>query len=192
MNPNKTYTLEKKFEHISFVDDPLAVGDYEACSFVDCDFPNDDLSHLNFIECTFEGCNLSTAKITQTSFKDVRFSKCKLLDIHFDQCNHFLFDASFEHCVLSLSSFYKVKLQKIKFSNASLEEVDFTEADHSTAIFENCNLDRALFDATISGKTDFRSALNYVVDPEYDRLRKTKFSLAGISGLLQKYDIEIS
>ncbi|MCG8343444.1 MAG: hypothetical protein MI684_11495 [Chlorobiales bacterium] len=40
-------------------------------------------------------------------------------------------------------------------------------------------------------KADFRSAYNFSINPKKNRIRKTKFSLSGLSGLLDAYDIEI-
>jgi hypothetical protein len=40
-------------------------------------------------------------------------------------------------------------------------------------------------------KTDFTSAVNYSIDPEINKLAKAKFSLNGIKGLLEKYNIDI-
>jgi fluoroquinolone resistance protein len=49
----------------------------------------------------------------------------------------------------------------------------------------------ATFDNTIIEKADFRGSLNYSIDPENNRVKKAKFSLSGVDGLLGKYDIEI-
>jgi hypothetical protein len=40
-------------------------------------------------------------------------------------------------------------------------------------------------------KADFRTSYNYSINPEVNRIKKAKFSTAGIAGLLCKYDIEI-
>lgn len=54
-----------------------------------------------------------------------------------------------------------------------------------------CAFERATFENTIIEKTDFLSSFNYSIDPETNRIKKAKFSLAGVTGLLDKYDIEI-
>jgi hypothetical protein len=59
-------------------------------------------------------------------------------------------------------------------------------------VFENCNLEQTIFNNTILEKTDFRTAYNFSIDPEMNKIRKTRFSSVGLSGLLDKYDIEIS
>jgi hypothetical protein len=38
---------------------------------------------------------------------------------------------------------------------------------------------------------DFRTAYNFKIDPEFNPMKKAKFSTQGIVGLLDKYDIKI-
>jgi fluoroquinolone resistance protein len=40
-------------------------------------------------------------------------------------------------------------------------------------------------------KADFRTSNGYSIDPEMNRIKKAKFSLEGVAGLLDKYDIEV-
>jgi hypothetical protein len=49
----------------------------------------------------------------------------------------------------------------------------------------------ARFENTIIEKADLRTSYNYSIDPENNRIKKAKFSLAQIAGLLDKYNIEI-
>lgn len=187
----RKYIEEKNFENIDFSETALPDGDYENCSFVNCNFSNTDLSKICFSECDFKGCNVSMAKLTKTAFKDIKFIDCKLLGLHFEHCDNFLFAVDFENCNLNLSCFYKLKLRKTRFKNAVLGEVDFTETDLSGSHFDNCDLTGAIFENTILEKTDFRTSFNYSIDPELNKIKKAKFSIQGIIGLLDKYDIEI-
>jgi uncharacterized protein YjbI with pentapeptide repeats len=57
-------------------------------------------------------------------------------------------------------------------------------------IFENCDLAGAIFENTILERADFRTARNFSLDPEINQIKKAKFSLADLPGLLLKYDIE--
>jgi len=77
------------------------------------------------------------------------------------------------------------------FKNSKLEEVDFTECDLNNAIFENSDLVGATFDKTILEKSDFRTSFNFSIDPSANKIRKAKFSMSGIPGLLHGFDIEI-
>jgi uncharacterized protein YjbI with pentapeptide repeats len=72
-----------------------------------------------------------------------------------------------------------------------LQEVDFTDCDLSEAVFERCDLERTQFINTNLEKADLRGSWNYSIDPEVNRIKKAKFSLPGITGLLDKYDIMI-
>lgn len=187
----QTYTEGATFEKTDFTGNGLPVGDYENCTFSHCDLSGTDLSRISFIDCDFDNCNLSTARLTETAFKEVRFNNCKLLGLHFEDCTDFLFQVHFDNCVLDLACFYKRKLKKTLFRKTSLQEADFSEADLSGAVFDECNLAGAAFDNTLLEKADFRTAYNYSLDPENNRIKKAKFSQAGLSGLLDKYDIDI-
>ncbi len=103
-----------------------------------------------------------------------------------------MFAVDFKNCVLNFSCFYKRSLKKVKFVSSSLHETDFTEADMTGALFDNCDLKMAVFANTILEKADLRTAYNYSIDPDSNRIRKAKFSMDGIAGLLHKYDIEIN
>lgn len=187
----KNYIEDKIFQNIDFTTTELSDGEYEKCLFVNCNFSNLDLSKLNFSECEFSGCNMSLADLTRTGFQGSKFKDCKLLGLHFDNCNEFRFTVEFDNCVLNLSSFYKRKLKKTSFKNSSLQEVDFTETNLSGSLFANCDLTRAIFENTILEKADLRTAFNYSIDPEKNKIKKAMFSMPAIAGLLDKYDIEI-
>lgn len=187
----QSYTTEKTFDKVNFSEDPLVKGDYENCHFINCDFSKTDLSHFYFSGCEFTGCNLSMVKLVKTSFQDIKFKDCKMLGLLLGNCNEFGLSFSFENCILNHSSFYKAKIKKTIFRNSQLQEVDFTECDLTGALFDNCDLLNAMFEYTIIEKADFRNAHNYSIDPEINRMKKAKFSLQGVAGLLNKYDIDI-
>jgi len=188
---DRNYFQDEKFEKANFLKDPLVIADYENCSFVNCEMSKAVLSGIRFVECEFNGCNLSVAKLDNTAFKDVVFKECKLLGLHFQDCDQFLFSASFDNCAMNISSFVNMKLKKMRFSKSILTEADFTGADLSGAVFDKCDLGAAIFQHTIMENADFSTSFNYSFDPELNKLKKTKFSLNGIKGLLDKYDIEI-
>jgi uncharacterized protein YjbI with pentapeptide repeats len=134
---------------------------------------------------------LSNAKTAKTVFRAVIFKECKLMGVHFDQCHGFLLSMDFENCNLEFCTFGKLNLRKTKFRGSRCHDADFTEADLTGSSFEHCDLARATFSGSILEKVDFRTAYNFVIDPERNRLKKAKFSLSGLPWLLQKYGLEI-
>jgi uncharacterized protein YjbI with pentapeptide repeats len=114
-----------------------------------------------------------------------------MLGLPFDSCNQFGLSFGFENCILNHSTFCKTKIKKTTFKNTQLHEVDFTACNLTESRFDNCDLTRATFDNTIIEKVDFRTSYNYSIDPEMNRIKKAKFSIYGLSGLLEKYNLLI-
>ena len=185
------YIQDKTFEKINFNEVSPEPAEYENCIFFNCDFSYVDLSGINFAECKFKQCNLSLAKLNKTTFRDVLFTDCNMLGLRLDDCNQVNLCFGFENCKLDHSSFFKTKIKKTMFKNCQLLEADFTESDLTSSAFDNCDLDRAIFDNSILEKADFRTACNYSIDPEANRVKKARFSFPGVLGLLSKYNIEI-
>jgi uncharacterized protein YjbI with pentapeptide repeats len=185
------FFADKTFSKINNTLNPIVKGEYECCLFSGCDFSNSSVAGVKFIECEFENCNFSLTKLTSTTFIDAKFRNCKMLGLHFDSCNQLGLTVFFENCNLNHSSFYKLKIKKTVFKNIQLQEVDFTEGDISEAIFDNCDFTHAVFDNTNLEKADLLTSFNYSINPEKNRIKKAKFSLHGIPGLLNQYDIEI-
>jgi len=131
------------------------------------------------------------AKITGTVFNEVAFNNCKMLGLGFEQASSFGLSMSFAHCIMDHCSFYQVKLKKTKFQNCQIHEADFTEADLNAAIFQECDLLGSVFFQCNLEKTDFRSATNYAINLEQNKVKKTRFSYDGLAGLLSQYDIVI-
>lgn len=179
------------FSKKDYTQNPLPQGEYENCIFENCNFSETSLSGSIFLECTFEGCNLSLAKLGNTAFRDVQFRDCKMLGLRFDQCNPFLFQITADNCNCNNASFYGTKLAKTTFRNTTFHEADFSGCDLTSAIFDRCDFLNATFDNTTLEKADLRTALNISLDPENNRIRKAKFSLVSLPGLLGKYDLEI-
>jgi uncharacterized protein YjbI with pentapeptide repeats len=113
------------------------------------------------------------------------------MGLNFGACAPFLLEFSFDNCLLNIASFYNLKLKGIRFKNCNLQEVDFTQSDLTNALFDNCDLSGAVFDNTILEKADLRTSFHYSIDPELNHIKKAKFGITGIIGLLDKYDIEV-
>lgn len=114
-----------------------------------------------------------------------------MLGLHFESCSEFGLSFSFNKCALDHSSFYQTRIKKTSFTDCQLKDTDFTNCDVSSAILDRCDLSGATFDNTNLEKADLRSSYNYSIDPERNKIKKAKFSLQGIAGLLDKYELDI-
>ena len=165
--------------------------EYEDYQFVNSHFAGVNLSSIKFISCTFDGCDLSLANLQNSAFQEVLFENCKMLGLHFDHCNSFLFEVSFKNCQLNLSSFYGKNLKQSSFQNCLLHEVDFVESNLEAASFLNCDFLGSQFDQTNLVGSNLETSINYVINPEQNKINKAKFSYPGVLGLLQQYNIDV-
>lgn len=186
-----TYQYDQTYAHFNAIEQPFELGEYEECVFSHIDFGAANLTDFNFSGCVFEHCNLSGVRLDGAILRDCKFAHCKLMGLRFETCNTLIFSVSFVDCLLDHSSFYQLKLKKMPLQRCSLKEVDFTEADLSEVKFFDCDLLDALFDRCNLEKADFTSARHYRIDPNTNTLKKAKFSLDGLPGLLSSYNIEI-
>jgi fluoroquinolone resistance protein len=88
-------------------------------------------------------------------------------------------------------SFYGRKLKKTGFVKCSLKNVDFSETDLTSSIFSNSDLTGATFSNTLLERVDFRTATNFSINPEFNKIKKAKFSAFQLEGLLYKYQLDI-
>ena len=163
--------------------------DFHNCEFINCIFS--DLSDLNFIDCDFKNCNLSNLKTTNSRLQNVSFIDCKLLGLNFSRAIDFALELHFENCILDYASFDNKKLNKSSFKNCKLHNANFTQADLSRSTFTNCDLHESLFAKTNLATVDLTTCKNFLIDPELNNIKKAKFLLHDLPGLLYRHDIII-
>jgi fluoroquinolone resistance protein len=169
-----------------------AYQDFEECTFKNLNLSKTALSGANLVNCRFEGCNLDLALLKGTKLNDVTFVTCKLIGVNFEHCNPFAFSVGFQECNLDQTYFFNRNLKKTKFVTCSLKSASFITCDLSGAVFKDCNLELAVFATNTLTQVDFSTSYNVALDPEQNKLKKTKFSLHSLPGLLTKYDLVIS
>lgn len=182
---------DESFNNINKTELKTDNSEFEACEFINCDFSEANFKSSKLIDCTFSNCNLSMAKLNNLQLNNVSFKSCKLLGINFSECQDFLFSAKFEDCLLDYAVFIKKKMPKTSFIKSSMKNANFTEADLTKSIFSDSDLLNCIFDHTTLKEADFVTAQNYNIDPDLNIIKKAKFSVHGLAGLLVKYDIVI-
>ncbi|HZX59684.1 MAG TPA: pentapeptide repeat-containing protein [Mucilaginibacter sp.] len=179
------------FTRIKTGDPVFSSRQFENCKFVNCDLSNANLGGILFIDCVFEDCNLSLANMSNTGLQYIRFKHCKLSGVDFSKSLDFLMQMHFESCVLDNAVFFRKKNKKAVFKDCSMIETDLTEADLTDTKFDNCNLHRAFFSQTMLTNADLSTSYNFIIDPDNNNIKKAKFSVHGLAGLLVKYDIKV-
>jgi uncharacterized protein YjbI with pentapeptide repeats len=109
----------------------------------------------------------------------------------FELVNPFSLEVSFTSCNLSHASFYKLSIKRARFIQCELQEVDFTEADLTESNFQGADLHGAIFENSNLEKADFSSARHFQIDPRNNKVKKAKFTLDGLPGLLTQFQLEI-
>ncbi len=156
---------------------------FESCIFTRCNLRDADLSKTRFISCKFIECDLSNVILRNSRIRDTDFSSCKLIGIQWVHLDDFV-NPSFDQCILQYCNFVGLKLKKTKFFKSNLREADFSQADLAASDFRESDFSKARFSETNLSKSDFRGALNYIIDPVGNKVRGARFSLPQAEGLL--------
>lgn len=188
---NLPFIADKTFQKQDYRSNELPKAEYDNCIFINCDFTESYLSYVSFTDCEFKDCNLSGVKIKDTMFKDVTFNHSKILGVHFNECSDFLFSIMANHSTFSFSSFFNKNLNKTVFSSCILEQVDFTDSNLSQTQFIDSDLKHTIFENSNLEKADFRTARNFNINPNKNRIKNAKFTREGALNLLLDYQIII-
>ena len=182
---------DQHFDTVEALPDQLHNQEFEQCTFKKLDFSKRLLSGTNFINCRFEGCNLTAAELKNTTLHDVVFLNGKLTHLDFGQCNAFGFRVTFRECQLDYTVFLNRNLKKTTFVDCLLREAHFLRCDLTGSTFTNCDLELAKFAECNLSQVNFSTSYNIRIDPDDNILKKARFSLYNLPGLLTKYAIVV-
>ena len=184
-------TFEQEFIGQNYTENPLAVGEYEACIFSSCIFAKADLRNIKFTDCTFDECDFTMANVFETGIRSCTFNTCKMLGIEFHEIKSFLFALKANDCILNHCSFTNLDLKKCAFTNCKFEESNFEGANLSGSDLNHCDFLRASFINTDLRKSNLSTCINLFLDPDKNLISKASFSKENLIGLLGKYDIKV-
>lgn len=191
-NDNEEFLYEHQvFNAVDYSEQTLENVQFYKCKFERCDFSKSNVAEIGFEDCIFEGCNFTMTKVKDTGFRNASFKDCRVMGVNFAECSKFMFSFSFERCILDYSVFLGRNIKETSFIGCSLKEVNFSEANLTSCIFTNSDLTLTRFSNTILEKADFRGAFNFAIDPEFNKMKKAKFHLFQLEGLLYKYQLDI-
>lgn len=126
-----------------------------------------------------------------TKFQEVTFIRCKLAGLNFSQISKILLSVKFLDSNLAFCNFPDLNLSDTKFVNCQLNGCDFLDTNLKNALFENTSLPGTQFDHCDLSGADFRSARDFVINLEGNKLDKAIFSLQGALTFLETLNIII-
>lgn len=179
------------FSDITDVKSDFSKRQFFNCVFRHCRFERSNFSSCNFINCQFTRCELYRVDVQHTGFRNAIFDECAIVGVEFSSCNAALLSFAFSGCVLDYSSFARTRIATTRFDNCSLRNVNFNGADLTGSSFANCDLSAARFDKSILDDADLKSAYNFTIDPRLNRIKSASFSIHNITGLLDRFDIQV-
>ncbi len=170
----------------------LEQDDISDIHFVWVNFSNHNFSFKIFSSCHFEKCNLSNVVLKNTTLNDVTFINCKILGLKFSDMSKLLSHFQFHDSQLSLCTFFGLNLKGTIFQDCKILECNFTNAYLENAVFEYCDLEKSIFLWCNFKNANLIWSHSFSINPENNKLHKTKFSREYCEGLLHHLDIKLN
>lgn len=187
---NNSNYFKEIFVDLIYTNDKFQDIEFENCRFEKCRFTECIFDNCRFIDCIFIACSISAAKPFNSKFDSVLFKDSKVMGFDWTKSRS-VNTVSFENCDLSYSNFSFMKLPNLSLLKCIAKEVNFNEADLTGSIFTETDFLETVFSHTNLTKADFRKAINYGIDFNFNVLKKAKFSLPEATSLLRSLDIEL-
>ncbi|MGA7722893.1 MAG: pentapeptide repeat-containing protein [Ignavibacteriaceae bacterium] len=187
---NEAFYNDKEFRNLILTNKELKDKEFCKCKFISCNFFKFKFISCEFENCTFHSCDLSLCRISGSKLLDVTFKGSKTVGVDWREISK---PSSFKFidCKIDNSIFYRMDLRSTNIIKCSAQNVDFAEADLTKAVFTNTDLSGSKFSRTNLSYADLSESLNYRIDPNNNKLKKTIFSLPDALSLLNSFDIII-
>lgn len=191
MNINKDKYENEKFKKLELQKANFEDKEFSKCIFENCNFTESNLSGTNFYECAFHECNLSFVALEHSTLNDIQFHESKIVGVSFRKCSQSLLSIDFYNCILDHVDFSDTDLKKTTFKDSIIKECFFENTTLTEANFSGSDLQGSIFTNTDLTRANFVGALNIVIDPRNNIIKKATFSREEALGLLDVFDIEI-
>ncbi len=182
--------FRESFSGLNLADETVKEIMFEQCTFENCSFVTCTFERCRFLTCKLTGCILSAITPTNTRFEDVTFISCKAIGVNWTRAMETR-KLRFKDSQVNYSNFRFTKLPDLSMINCEAKESDFIEADLKGAVMKKTDFQNTRFFHSNLAEADFREAVNYSIDPAQNTLKKTRFSMPEVMGLLDSFDIII-
>ena len=186
--------LGNEFESMTLRGVDASLAEFAGKSFYDCEFVGlaamqVDLNECVFEDCRFFQCDLTIASLRGANLRGVDFRNCKLMGIDWSPAGGLTFAVSFDACILSHCLFTDLRMKETQITNCKAHEASFAGVDLRGANFAGTDLRDARFLETNLEGADLSTATDYVISPEDNRLRDTKFSIEAALALVERFGV---
>ena len=189
--PEEDFIQNTSFTGADFSGKKVTEKEFYKCTFVNCNLTNMQFTDCRFENCVFDKCDLSLSKFINSEFIGVTLIESKLLGIDWTTFKSLL-QIKFNDCSLNHSVFYGLNLKNLELKDCTCHEMNFEKTNLTRAICTGTDFLGTRFNSTDISFADFSNAVNYSIDPNYNTIRKAKFSLPEVLTLLQCFDITIT
>ena len=187
-----THLEEQRVKSIDFTGKDLSSSSFVNCIFENCNFTSSIWNNAIFSNCSFNTCNLSLLKLENCRLQHILFTDCKIVGAEFYKCEKRFFFINSKNCLILYSNFSDLNMKRASFQQSKIKESFFTATCLSEADFTHTDLQGTIFHQSDLSKADFRNAINYIIDPQTNKVKKGKFSFPEVTGLLHGFEIEIT
>ena len=186
---------EEKFVDLDLSNRSIENVKFEYCFFTCCKFDSTTFKKCKFVDCTFKSTSMNLTNFDGSTFTETEFNQCNMKGINWTKMSFpYIVLGSpihFTDCEISYSSFYELNLSSITLINCKAHEVDFRGTNLSNSDLSGTDFLNAQFCSTNLSHSDIRKSINYNISPTENNIRKAKFSLLEVIGLLNFCEIEI-
>ena len=184
----------KRFERVRY-DADVKLHIYSECVFARCHFEDIALKDIVFSNCRFESCTFRNVDVSGLRMQNMALFECACIGIDWSEARRtgklFPFFKEIRACTLKFNNFFRMKIAKLSVEDSSLLDCAFMECDLSGSVFRNVDFQDTTFQECDLAKADFREARNYRINTTSNRVRKARFSLPEVVGLLDNLDVII-
>jgi fluoroquinolone resistance protein len=185
----------QSFKNLQLDGEEIRGKTFDVCTFENCSFRETHFTACTFTDCTFKHCDLSLMQVQSSRFRNVNFKHCQLTGVNWSASAPAMISnqaaLKFTHCGLNYATFIVTKFRGMVLRDCSARDVDFSDADLQKAVFCGTDLTNSRFANTNLTGADFRGASNYIIPPEFNKIKDAYFSLPDAIGLLYGLDIHL-
>ena len=139
----------------------------------------------------FPAGRIVNAFYDEESFQDTKFDGCKFMGVDFRRIDTFILTFKFEKCLIDGCNFSDLILQGVDFLESDVKNCFYSKTDLTGCTFSGSDLSKTEFHDCDLTEVDFRQAINYSINPDTNKFKKTKFSSPEVISLLHYKDIII-